>query len=621
MYNRRYQNHNQKIVRGLALALVFGLGLLLTAPVFGQNQGFAVEVDSDVYFVVYDEEFSTLYHWDGSDGDPQMLQQSLSMDQLAVIGQTCYCFSLGSGGDTVELVGYEAGEERLVFSKEKLSGEGNLREYAGNLYALIDRRLNKIDPATGATQVLSDIEMNEFTFYEDRLFFIATPEDGRVSYMQREGEIAPGALYELNLSTGKSILILDLQLAGLKINAGYMYFQNFDDEYVAPNEEGDGGWSQGRLYRSKLDGQGLTPLNLEYAWDYFPTDSGLVVYTAGNISRGNLSGEEVVQLMVPTRYSSVAISADALLVFEPELGKLTRVPLDRSGPELLWQGVLNENVSDTYATATIANDYIFPASNSRRLTREEVESVDPDLWAFGRNEIYARHGYEFTNAQYADYFAQKDWYAPGGFSKVGLNSIEWYNMNLIRKLEKERQGEPSAQKDDFIFPSSSKEILTQDQIDEIDASLLPFARNEIYARHGYEFKKAKYTRYFRQKSWYKPGGFSASSLSTVEQRNIALIREAEERHAEAEYEEDYLFPESSKVKLTEERIRQLDPELWPYARNEIYARHGYKFQNVKYAEYFASKSWYHAGGFSENDFSEIELYNIKMIKQLEQQGE
>ena len=624
MYNRRCEKSNKKTAKGIAWVLLLALGLLSALPALGQGQGqgqgFAVEVNSDVYFVIHNEEFDRLYHWDGSGESPKMLQQSLDIDQLAAIDGVCYCFSSGAGGESLDLVAYTAGKAHLVFSMEGRGGEGNLFSYAGKLYALIDSRLSQIDPETGEIEFLSDIEMNEFTFYDDRLFFIATPDDGKVSYMQREGDTSPGALYELDLSTGQPSLILDLHLAGLKIHAGYMYFQNFDDQYIAPNEEGDGGWSQGRLYRSKLDGQGLTPLDLEYAWDYFPTDSGLVVYTAGNISRGDLSGEAVVQLMVPKPYSSVALWGDALLVFEPGPGKLMKLSLDGSEPELLWQGSLEDNAS-TLPIATIAtDDYIFPDSDSRRLTQGEVEAIDSDLWALARNEIYARHGYKFSNAQYADYFGQKDWYLAGGFSKSSLNSIEWHNVDLIRKLEKQHQGNLTLQKGDYIFPQSSKEILTQEQIDEIDASLLPYARNEIYARHGYEFKKAKYARYFRKKSWYKPGGFSASDLSTIEQRNIVLIRKTEERQTEVELESEYLLPESSQAKLTEERIRQLDPEWWPYARNEIYARHGYKFQNSKYAEYFASKPWYQAGGFSENKFSEIELYNIKLLKELEQQG-
>ena len=42
--------------------------------------------------------------------------------------------------------------------------------------------------------------------------------------------------------------------------------------------------------------------------------------------------------------------------------------------------------------------------------------------------------------------------------------------------------------------------------------------------------------------------------------------------------------------MTKAEIRKVDKELWPYARNEIYARHGYKFTKAKFKNYFEDKS-------------------------------
>ena len=82
------------------------------------------------------------------------------------------------------------------------------------------------------------------------------------------------------------------------------------------------------------------------------------------------------------------------------------------------------------------SSYIFPDSSTKLLTREDVLSIDRSLWGFARNEIYARHGYEFNNATYAKYFANKTWYTPGGFSTKDLSDIEWANMDLIKQMEK-----------------------------------------------------------------------------------------------------------------------------------------------------------------------------------------
>ena len=61
--------------------------------------------------------------------------------------------------------------------------------------------------------------------------------------------------------------------------------------------------------------------------------------------------------------------------------------------------------------------------------------MDRSLWAYGRNEIYARHGYSFQTEAYRKYFQSKSWYREGGFSTGDLNSIEWYNMELIKQME------------------------------------------------------------------------------------------------------------------------------------------------------------------------------------------
>ena len=81
------------------------------------------------------------------------------------------------------------------------------------------------------------------------------------------------------------------------------------------------------------------------------------------------------------------------------------------------------------------SSYIFPTSNTTLLTEEDILAIDRSLWAFARNEIYARHGYQFKKAAYANYFAKKSWYKPGGFSSSQLSSVEWANMELIKKME------------------------------------------------------------------------------------------------------------------------------------------------------------------------------------------
>ena len=81
---------------------------------------------------------------------------------------------------------------------------------------------------------------------------------------------------------------------------------------------------------------------------------------------------------------------------------------------------------------------------------------------------------------------------------------------------------------------------------------------------------------------------------------------------------DYILPESSTRYLTRQDLAGLTKEQLRLARNEIYARHGRKFQTQ---DYFNSKSWY-VGTIEPKNFREeyLNIYekeNVKLIQSLE----
>lgn len=77
---------------------------------------------------------------------------------------------------------------------------------------------------------------------------------------------------------------------------------------------------------------------------------------------------------------------------------------------------------------------------------------------------------------------------------------------------------------------------------------------------------------------------------------------------------DFIFPNSSHVKLTDFDLKPLTKEYLALARNEIFARHGYVFQTEPYKSYFRNKTWYKPNpSFKEGELNEIEVYNIQLI--------
>lgn len=83
----------------------------------------------------------------------------------------------------------------------------------------------------------------------------------------------------------------------------------------------------------------------------------------------------------------------------------------------------------------------------------------------------------------------------------------------------------------------------------------------------------------------------------------------------------YIFYDSDTRYLTFDDIRILSPWEIKLARNEIFARHGRLFNTPSLQDYFNSCSWYNGyispKDFDDNCLNEVELYNIKLIKQYE----
>lgn len=83
----------------------------------------------------------------------------------------------------------------------------------------------------------------------------------------------------------------------------------------------------------------------------------------------------------------------------------------------------------------------------------------------------------------------------------------------------------------------------------------------------------------------------------------------------------YILPNSSTMLLTFDDIKDLSGEQLRLARNEIYARHGRKFEDEWIRSYFESQWWYNgiidAADFSEDMLSDIERSNTEFIMMYE----
>ena len=83
------------------------------------------------------------------------------------------------------------------------------------------------------------------------------------------------------------------------------------------------------------------------------------------------------------------------------------------------------------------------------------------------------------------------------------------------------------------------------------------------------------------------------------------------------YHDDYILPNSDSEYLTKEDLEDLTSEELRLARNEIYARHGRRFNDATLQSYFDACSWYNGtidpDDFSENVLNQYEKKNLDKI--------
>jgi len=75
-----------------------------------------------------------------------------------------------------------------------------------------------------------------------------------------------------------------------------------------------------------------------------------------------------------------------------------------------------------------------------------------------------------------------------------------------------------------------------DDVESLPLRDLDLMRNEIYARHGWIFRRPDLRKYFESQSWYRPRGVNAfysnqqveAELTPLERRNIQTISSREQ---------------------------------------------------------------------------------------------
>ncbi len=185
----------------------------------------------------------------------------------------------------------------------------------------------------------------------------------------------------------------------------------------------------------------------------------------------------------------------------------------------------------------------------------------------------------------------------------------------------------------YLIAHSSYHPVSAEELTGFDRKQLRRARNEIFARHGYRFEDPGLRDYFRNRPWYRAQDKTVT-LSPLEQANVALIRAQEELRPDMPppvaaaqkltrtrdtATARYLYPASSERLLTRDELRGLGPAALGLIRNELFARHGYRFSSAPLQRYFARQRWYQPRD-GRVALSRIEEANVTLLRTLEQEA-
>jgi YARHG domain len=248
---------------------------------------------------------------------------------------------------------------------------------------------------------------------------------------------------------------------------------------------------------------------------------------------------------------------------------------------------------------------------NRLLTRKKFGRHTNAEWTVLAAEIEAIHGKRFDGTPWLQqYFDERYWYRPADhYDPKKLNELERKNLQLIDAIQKQQRRVALAPGDMELFENK---LITAQMLQGLSLHELRLLRNEIYARHGREFKTPWLSQYFSGQPWYDPkDDFKDEDLSGPDRTNVETIVAWENK----------VHNQISTQPISPALLQGLFIEDVRKMRDEIYARHGKVFKDPWTQKYFASFDWYKANpNYSDAQLGPIEKGNLAVISAYEKKA-
>jgi serine/threonine protein kinase len=157
-------------------------------------------------------------------------------------------------------------------------------------------------------------------------------------------------------------------------------------------------------------------------------------------------------LSSPTRDASARLAENASKIQPPVIPAITpelttaTIAVQTPAPVTETRAPVISTTVPPPTTTTPASDEQFPETRNRLVTQTEVRGWSDTQLRYAINELYARGGYDFQNAEIKAYFSRFAWYrqrlVPGRTQPVAaaqLSRLEYANLELLQKIRDSRR--------------------------------------------------------------------------------------------------------------------------------------------------------------------------------------
>ncbi|MGI8556293.1 MAG: YARHG domain-containing protein [Pyrinomonadaceae bacterium] len=262
------------------------------------------------------------------------------------------------------------------------------------------------------------------------------------------------------------------------------------------------------------------------------------------------------------------------------------------------------------------HDFIQPGDlrfwEKKTITEDNLSPNTAAEWSVLIAEMEAIHGKSFPDEPWLQkYFDERYWYkADPNYNPAVMSEIDRKNLTAILAARDKQRKVAISPGDMDKFQNA---LLTEKLLEGATLNELRIMRNEFWARHGKTFSTPGYRSFYMWQDWYKPvKDQSKIKLNPLEQQNVQIIEQYETK----------IHEKLETGAVTPEMLEGLFAEDLRLLRNEVYARHGRVFKDVKLQKSFTEMGWYKPNpDFKDDMLTDIEKANLKIIADAEKLAE